>query len=124
MTDPYLRNREFYGSVSGNYRTLTTDTGIVPLVPAIPKHTIFVQKIHVEITTLTGSEVWSYQDGAGIPIVPGVSAAAIAHMDFDFGPDGVPCTEGTPFNLNITGAVGASGWTTWEGFKKLTSAVP
>lgn len=120
MTDPYLHNREFYGSVSGNYRALATDTGLIVLVPAIPAHTLFIQKIHVEVTTPTGAELLTFQDGAGIPIVPGISAAAVTHVDFDFGPDGVPCTEATAFVLNITGAVGAISWATWEGFKKLT----
>jgi hypothetical protein len=124
MTDAYQRNREFYGNIGGYYRAQATDNGVIPLVPAIPKHTIFVQRIHVEVTTLAASELWTYQDGAAVPLVPAISAAAIAHFDFDFGPDGVPCTEGTALNLNITGATGAIGWTTWEGYKKLTSAVP
>lgn len=126
MSDTYTRNREFYGNLSGGYRVLTTDNGVIALIPAIPKHTIFVQKIHVECTTLAASELWGFQDGAGtpIPIVPAVSAAAIAHFDFDFGPNGVPCTEGTAFNLAITGATGAAGWASWEGFKRLTNPVP
>jgi hypothetical protein len=124
MTDAYQRNREFYGSIGGSYRVQAADTGAIPLAPSIPKHTQLIQRIHVEVTTLAASELWGFQDGAGVPIVPAVSAGAIAHFDFDFGPDGVPCTEGTAFVLNITGATGAIGWTTWEGFKKLTSAVP
>src|SRR5215831_19434883 len=111
MSDAFLRNREFYGTISGYYRVLTTDNNIIVLVAAIPKHTLFIQKIHVEVTTLFASELWSFQDGAGtpLPLVPSVSAAAIAHFDFDFGADGVPCTESTSFNLSISGAVGAAG---------------
>jgi hypothetical protein len=120
MTDPYLHNREFFGSVSGNYRVAATDTGLIALVAPIPAHTLFIQKLHIEVTTITGAELWTFQDGAAIPIVPSVSAAAVAHFDFDFGPDGVPCSQATGFQLNITGAVGAIGWITWEGFKKLT----
>ena len=56
-----------------------------------------------------------------MPIVPSVSAAAIAHFDFDFGPDGVPCTEGTAFNLNVSGATGAVGWVSWEALKRVTN---
>lgn len=124
--DAYLRNREFFGSISGAYRTLATDTGVIILVPAVPRHTLFIQKIHVEVTTLTASELWGYQDGAGtpVPIVPAVSAAAVAHFDFDFGAQGVPCTEATSFNLAVSGATGAIGWSTWEGYKKLTNATP
>jgi hypothetical protein len=103
---------------------LATDTGVVPLVPAIPKHTIFIQKIHTEVTTLTASETWTFQDGAGNLLVPSVSAGAVAHFDFDFGPDGIPCAEGTAFNLNIAGATGAGGWNSWEGYAKLTNAAP
>jgi hypothetical protein len=116
------RQREFFGYISGNYRVLSTDTGIIVLVAARARHTTFIQKIHVEVTTGSGAELWTFQDGAGtpVPIVPGVSAAAIAHFDFDFGAQGVPCTEGTAFNLNITGATGGIGWITWEGFKRLT----
>lgn len=124
MTDPYLHNREFFGSVSGNYRVAAVDTGPIVLVPTIPANSIFVQKLHIEVTTIAGAELWTFQDGAGIPIVPSVSAAAIAHFDFDFGPDGVPCTEATAFVLNITGATGGAGWVTWEGFKKLTLGTP
>jgi hypothetical protein len=120
MTDPYLHNREFFGAVSGNYRVAATDTGLIALVASIPAHTLFIQRLHIEVTTITGAELWTFQDGAGIPLVPSVSAAAIAHFDFDFGPDGVPCTEATALVLSISGATGAIGWITWEGFKKLT----
>lgn len=120
--DGYLRNREFFGSVSGSYHIAATDTGLIPLVAALPKHTLFIQKIHVEVTTLGASALWSFQDGAGtpVPIVPNVSAAAVAHFDFTFGARGVPCTEATAFMLNITGGAGSVGWVTWEGYKKLT----
>ena len=121
MSDAYLRNREFFGNLGGSYRVQATDTGLIALIAAILKNTIYVQKIHVEVTTLTASELWTFQDGAGNPIVPSVSAAAIAHFDFDFGPDGVPCVEGTAFNLNISGATGAVGWCSWEAFKKRTN---
>lgn len=123
--DAYQRLREFYGSISGSYHVATTDTGTIALVTAILKHTIYIQKIHVEVTTLTASELWSFQDGAGtpIPIVPSVSAAAIAHFDFDFGAIGVPCTEAKAFNLVVSAATGAAGWCSWEGYKQLTNPV-
>ena len=124
MADEYMRQRQFFGSISGNYHVATSDNNIIALVAAIPKHTLFIQKIHIEVTTLAASETWSFQDGAGtpVPFVPSVSAAAIAHFDFDFGPFGAPCTEATAFNLSIAGATGAAGWITWEGYKKLTLA--
>jgi hypothetical protein len=120
MDDGYYRLRQFFGPTSGRYRVQATDTGVIVLLPAVAKHTHLIQKLHIEVTTLAASELWSFQDGAGVPIVPNVSAASIAHFDFDFGPDGVPCTEGTAFNLNVSGATGAVGWVTWDSFKKLT----
>ena len=118
----YLRRREFFRSISGSYHVAAADTGVIALVPAIAKHTIFIQKIHSQVTTLAASELWTFQDGAGtpVPVAAGVSAAALGHADQDFGADGAPCTEGTAFNINITGATGAIGWVTWEGYAKLT----
>lgn len=121
MSDtPYQRKRDFHGAVSGDVRVLASSTGLIPLVPTIPQYTIFVQTIHVEVTAPTAAELWTLQDGAGVPLVPAVSAAAVAHFDFDFGPDGVPCAVGSRFDLKITGAVGAVGWITWEGYKQFT----
>jgi hypothetical protein len=94
------------------------------LVPTIPQHTIFIQTIHIEVTTPTASELWTFQDGAGIPLTRPMSAAAVAHFDFDFGPDGVPCSEATAFMLNITGAIGAVGWITWAGYRTLPVSPP
>jgi len=123
MTVAYARNRGSFGKLSGSYRVLAADTGLIALVPAPRRSTIFVQKIHIEVTTPVGAELWTFQDGQGIPLVPSVSAAAVAHFDFDFGPDGVPCTAATAFVLNITGATGAIGWITWEAFQQLVPVI-
>lgn len=117
------RQREFYGSISGGRAVAAADTGTITLVAAVPKHTLYIQTIHVEVTTLAASEVWAFRDGAGTPVPVGgpVSAAALGHFDLDFGAQGLPLTEGTAFNLNISGATGAIGQVTWEGYKKLTA---
>jgi hypothetical protein len=114
------RKRDFFGTVSGALLIGPADTGLIPLVPAaaFPSR-IRIQKIHVEVTAPAGAELWTFQDGAGIPIVPNVSAGAIAHFDFNFGPDGVPCSVGTAFVLNISGATGARGWITWEAYRSV-----
>jgi len=123
MSDSYSRNRELFGSVSGAYRVLAADTGLITLAAAPLRSTIFVQKIHIEVTTGAGSELWTFQDGNGIPLVPSVSAAAVANFEFDFGPDGVPCAAATAFVLNVTGATGAIGWISWEAFQKIVPMV-
>lgn len=123
MSVAAARNREFFGKVSGSYRVQAADTGLLTLVAAPRLATIFVQKIHIEVTTPGGAELWTFQDGQGNVLVPSVSAAAVAHFDFNFGPDGVPCTAATAFVLNITGATGAIGWITWEAFQQLVPVI-
>ncbi len=113
-----VRNRDSFGAVSGAYRILSTDSGLIPLVPAPLRATIYIQKIHVQVTTGAGGALWTFQDGAGIPIARSLSAGAIAHFDLNYGPDGVPCTEATAFVLNVTG--GAVGWVTWSAYQQLT----
>ena len=125
MSEPYRRKRSFYQDISGSYRSVAADTGIIHLVaaPANSNDTYYIQKLHIEITTVNGGgELYTFQDGAGtpIPIVPSIATSAIAHFDFDFGPEGVPCTQGTSFDLNITAATGAISWISWEGYKKRT----
>jgi hypothetical protein len=124
MNEPYAYHREAYGSVSGTYRVQAADTGLITLVPLILLQTIFLQKLHIQVTTLTAAELWTIQDGAAVLLVPNVSAAAVAHFDFDFGPQGSPCTEAQSLVLNVTGATGAVGTITWEAYKKLTRGAP
>ena len=65
MSDAYLRNREFFGNLSGSRRVLAADTGILALIAAIPKHSIFGIRYHPgvtldEVTTLAASELWTF----------------------------------------------------------------
>ncbi len=120
--DPYIRLRRFYQSISGNRQIQAADTGAITLVSGTANDTIFIQQIHVEITTINGGgELWSFRDSSPVSIVPSVATSAIAHFDFDFGPYGVPCTQGTDFQINITVATGAVGWVDWEGYRKRTA---
>lgn len=124
MSDPYRRYTSFYQDASDARRILAADTGVITLA-ANPNanDTIFVQKIHIEITTVNaGGELWTFQDSNGTPVAvaPAISTAAIAHFDFDFGPKGVPLTQAKTFDINITVATGAVGWVTWEAYRKRT----
>jgi hypothetical protein len=116
-----LRLREFHGSVSGSARVLATDSGVLPLVPASAKQSVFLQEIHVEVTALGAGASWTVQDGAGVPLVPAIPATALAHQDFYFGANGVPCSEATALALAVTG--GAAGSVTWEGYRRLTGTL-
>lgn len=120
MSDPYRRLTTFYQDVSGNLSVVaaTDDTTLVTLKT---NHTIFLQKLHIEVTAGSGGVTWTFKDSAGTPVnlVPSISAAAIAHFDFDFGPIGIPCTEEKSFLLDVS-AAGAVGWVTWEAYSKRT----
>lgn len=121
--EPYFRNRHFFQKISGNLNVLTTTDDTTLVTNPRAADTIFIQKIHVEITFGSAAKTWTFKDSAGTPvlIVPSIDASAIAKFDFDFGPDGVPCTEGKNFLLDVS-AAGAGGWITWEGYQKLTGA--
>jgi hypothetical protein len=120
MSDAYLRKREFFRDISGTRRIGASDTGTLALVAAIPKHTIYIQRIYVAVTTVTASETWTCQDGAGFVVAPPIDAGDVAQFPFEFGAQGVPLTEESAFNVVIAGATGADGSLTWEGYAKLT----
>ena len=123
MSEPYRRKVTFYQNISGalNVAAATTTT---TLVTGKTSDTIFIQKLHFEITTGSAAKTWTIQDSNGTPvvIVPSVDASAVAHFDFDFGPEGVPLTEAKNLVLSIS-AAGAVGWVTWEGYSKRTAVV-
>lgn len=122
MGEPYRRKRTFYQDISGSLLVAAAATTSTLVTVRNGNNTLYVQRVHIEVTT-TGAFTWSFQDSAGtpIPIVPSVSTAAVAHFDFDFGPEGVPCTVGKNLVLSIS-AAGAAGWVTWEGYSKLTAS--
>ena len=117
--DAYLKQRMVYQDISGNLHTLAGTTTTTLVTNTKTTEQIFIQKIHIEITT-GAAQTWSFQDSTPTDIVPAVSVAAIAHFDFDFGPLGVPCALAKNFVLTIS-AAGAVGWTSWEGYQKRTA---
>lgn len=120
MGEPYRRKRTFYQDISGSLFVAAAATTSTLVTDRNANNTLYIQKVHIEITT-TGAFTWTLQDSAGspVPIIPAVSTAAVAHFDFDYGPEGVPCTVGKNLVLSIS-AAGAAGWVTWEGYQKLT----
>ena len=121
MGEPYRRKRTFYQDISGSTQigALTTTTTLVSARNA--NQSLYIQKLHIEVTAGSGGVTWSFEDTAASPVllVPSVSAASVAHFDFDFGPEGIPCTQGTNFQVVIS-AAGAAGWIAWEGYQKQT----
>lgn len=116
----YARLRVIYQNASGTLSVLAA-TDDTTLVSAKTNHTIFFQKLHVEVTAGSSGKTWTFKDSAGTPVnlVPSVDASAVAHFDFDFGPEGIPLTQGKDFLLDVS-ATGAVGWVSWEAYQKLT----
>jgi hypothetical protein len=123
--DPYLRNTRMYQKLSGTFNILAASTGAITLATCKTNQTIFLQKAHFEVTNGSASELWSLQDSAGSPIQLANNLSATtagSHYDLDFGPEGIPLTQGTNLQLFIQGATGAIGWVAWEAYQKLTVA--
>jgi hypothetical protein len=119
--DAYEKKRSQYGSYNGNALLTTASTTLNLTAAAKANEQIFIQKLHVEVTTSSAGKTWSFKDTAGTPvnIVPNIATDSVAHFDFDFGPDGVPLTLNTELQLVIS-AAGAAGWVVWEAYRKRT----
>lgn len=124
MGEPYRRYRTFYQDASGSLNVLVGATGLNNLATVKTADTLYLQKLHIEITTGSATKTWTFQDSAGTPVVlvPAVDASTVAHFDFDFGPNGIPLTEAKNLVLNIS-AAGAIGWVSWEAYIKRTAVV-
>jgi hypothetical protein len=121
--DSYERKRKDHTDISGTL-TRTAAQGDATLVTVRSlKHTIYIQRIIVWIST-DAAQSWSFEDDgvplqiAEIPASPGDST----RWDFDFGAEGMPLAEGKDFELNVS-AAGLAGNIRWEGFMKLSSTI-
>jgi hypothetical protein len=124
MSEPYRRLRTFYQDASGALNVTSGLSGVQTLASVKTSDTLYLQKIHIEVTTGVASKTWTVQDSANTPVVfvPAVDASAVAHFDFDFGPQGIPATEAKNLTLSIS-AAGSVGWVTWEAYIKRTAVV-
>ena len=86
-------------------------------------YTIYIQAIHVYITT-DAAQSWSFEDDATTPLqifrVP--TSPGVGNHSIDFGPEGIPLTEGKDFELDVS-AAGLAGNIRWEGYSKLTATL-
>lgn len=126
-----------YAFYRRQYSDKTTDRNIVAadesaqhadvIAPKSAKHTVYIQKITVNITTYSAKTI-TFQDDAGTPVpiaLISVPAAAVAlpsesnSMTVDFGPKGKPLTEGKNLDI-ILSAAGLAGAVHIEAYEKLT----
>lgn len=125
MALDYGDYRSFYQDVS-NSLNITTATGNTTLVTVRnTAHTIFLQKVHVQITGASAGKTWQLTDSASTPVqLTGPFSADTdgSHFDMDFGPKGVPLTQGTNLLLDMSGT-GAAGKVTWGAYSRLTAVV-
>ena len=122
MSDGYRRQRVIFGDISGAL-VVTTATTTTTLVTPKTNHTIYVQRIDIQVTTGSAT-TWSVRDNNSTVVdltgTLDVSSAPLHHGPFDFGPIGIPITAGKLLTLTIGGA-GAAGVVTWDGYQKLTT---
>lgn len=120
------RYQDFYTAAIANLTASTsasaTTTGGA-LLPAKTNHTLFVQKISGDITgddAATLTFVDSSTGGAAKTIAKTKASPGLgALVPFDFGPAGVPLTEGAGLDVTAS-AAGIGGTFHIEGYYKLT----
>lgn len=126
----YVRFRKLYQDISGQLQVVAATDDSTLVTAKSTKHSIFIQKIEIEITTYS-AKTWTFTDSAGTPVPIkhiSIPAAAVAlpsesnTMIADFGPEGVQLTEGKNFLLDVS-AAGAAGIVKWQGYQRLTSPV-
>jgi hypothetical protein len=113
--------RRVYRDVSTSGVVGSAGTGVDNAI-AVPstKHTIFVQKIHVDIQT--DGQVITFKDDAGTPVVIATIAADVTGpVTIDFGDRGFALTEGK--NLDISNTATPVYSYTVDAYARQTSAV-
>lgn len=124
MSDAYQRYREWHEDISGTLALTTAGTTATLVTAKSQDHAIFLQKLHVRVTTLSGGKTWTIADSASTPI-PATGAlpmdAAPASFDLDFGAEGLQLTAGKNLVTTIS-AAGAAGVITWEGYMRPVSS--
>lgn len=91
------------------YVAAADDLSTTPLeliaAPDSTQNTIYVQKILVSVTT-DAAQSLIFQDGAGTPVVFAKTKVSpgLGPILFDFGPDGLPLTQGKALNLKNSAA--------------------
>ncbi len=93
------------------------------LVAAKPSHTIFIQRITVNVITDNAATL-KFQDNNGTPrIIAGTKVSpGIGPIVFDMGDEGAALTEGKEFQL-MNSAAGLAAEIIWHGYMKPTATM-
>jgi len=128
MSDGYYKYRQQYGSDSGSL-AVTAFTGQTTLATAKFKgqNTVYVQRLHIHVSSASAGVTWSIQDSAGV-LVTGLIPASVAPTpdpagaEYDFGPVGFNLTKGASL-VFVPSGLGAVGDITWDAYQRLDPTV-
>lgn len=132
MAGDYRFYQNFYRKKNvTSVATTSTDysTASSIITPKSTSYTLFIQKITVSVTTYA-AKTWTFQDSTGTPVpialasIPAAAPTTGGDADFvyDFGPEGIPLTEGKNLDWKMS-ATGAAGVVHVEAYEKLTAVV-
>jgi hypothetical protein len=126
MSVKNLEHRTVHRDISGRTTLAAADNLSVTarqLVELKANHTIFIQKISVNVITDNAATLTFQDDNTTPRIIAGTKASpGIGPINFDFGEEGVALTEGKDFELKNSGA-GLAAEITWTGYMKQTSTM-
>jgi hypothetical protein len=124
----YSRKLDAFGNVdiSTGYTILAATDYTTPqeIVAAVAGWTIYIQKILVAVST-DNAATQQFEDDATTPLIAAKTKASpgIGPIEFDFGPDGFPLTEGKAL-MHRMSATGMAASITITGYRTPTSVNP
>src|SRR5690349_7678949 len=123
MAGDYLYWQKIHGRHSKDGAVAVGDSATVTMITAKDSnHTIYVQKVHLTLTTADGTHTWTVEDSNNTPkILNATDAAASSGSEYiwDFGPRGVALTQGKNLQMVLSGAGNVGTWEV-EAYQKLT----
>lgn len=120
----YLFYKNVYSNKSVDLNILTGTASYADVIaPKSSKHTVYIQRIVLSITTHVAGDVYLFDDdGSGPPIASHTDAAAgagvLSEVEWDFGPQGVALTEGA--NLDVSHSTTGVAKVHIEAYERLT----
>jgi len=97
--------RSTYRNVSEEIRIGTGDTTVDAFIPKKAKHTIWVQRVIVEIIT-DAAQTMTFQDDASTPekVFHIAASPGLGTKSIDYGPRGFPLTENKDLDIVLSAA--------------------